>query len=65
MQQLLQSFKEMAQANKELAAAATAATTNNAAVAANNVPSETPAPREHEAGAGAVAIWAVTQKKDL
>ena len=61
MEQLLQSFKEMAQANRELAAAATAATTNN--TTANNANQVTDT--SHGAGAGAVALTGIKVPLDM
>ena len=58
MQQLFQSFKEMAQANKELAAAATAARTGNNPAADNATPANNDTQitdTSRDAGAGAVA----------
>ena len=67
MQQLLQSFKEMAQANKELAAAATAARTDNNTAANDATPtnSNTQTDTSHEAGAGAVALTGIKVPLDM
>ena len=68
MLQLLQSFKEMAQANKELAAAATAARTDNNPAADNATPANNNTQitdTSCDAGAGAVALTGIKVPLDM